>query len=420
LGTLGGMLSSAAAVNIWGQVTGSSATADGITHAFLWDSKNGMQDLGTLGGANSYANGINAAGHVVGGANFGANPAVYHAFFYADGQMTDLGTLGGNGSVAGGINNHDWVVGSADRLIGLRYAFLYDGVRMRDLGTLGGRDSSGSGINAAGQAVGTSPLDQMVPHAFLYSDGAMTDLGAFDGGIVSYGAAINDLGEVVGEAALSVDPPVLHHAFLFSDGQMNDLGALPGFPNSSAYGLNNTGDVVGSCDGTAPPVEHAFLYSGGTMADLNDLIPGNSGWVLTRANAINNAAQIVGYGTNPDGLRHAFLLTPDAGNGLQLRRLPGSALAPVSAAGQEPNAARQWDCISPSTGSPLIQPSRTDALPPQSAPRRDVIDIHFAGGKSRHCDSVSAGPSVLLELYLAAGWPHPASNRCCTILHKML
>ena len=35
-------------------------------HAFIWDSANGMQDIGTLGGNTSYAVGINDSGEVVG------------------------------------------------------------------------------------------------------------------------------------------------------------------------------------------------------------------------------------------------------------------------------------------------------------------------------------------------------------------
>src|SRR5438093_13413032 len=52
----------ARAINAAGQVVGCAHTVDGADHAFLWDAVNGMKDLGTLGGSNSSASGINAAG----------------------------------------------------------------------------------------------------------------------------------------------------------------------------------------------------------------------------------------------------------------------------------------------------------------------------------------------------------------------
>ena len=54
LGTLGGIISAALAVNEASQVVGDAFTATGATHAFLWE--NGvMTDLGTLGGSQSRA-----------------------------------------------------------------------------------------------------------------------------------------------------------------------------------------------------------------------------------------------------------------------------------------------------------------------------------------------------------------------------
>jgi probable HAF family extracellular repeat protein len=46
------------------------------------------------------------------------------------------------------------------------------------------------------------------------------------------------------------------------------------------------------------------------MQDLNKLIPAHSGWVLETAYSINDAGQIVGYGTLNKQQR-AFLLTPN-------------------------------------------------------------------------------------------------------------
>jgi probable HAF family extracellular repeat protein len=67
LGSLGGTLSVANAINDAGQIVGQSRRRDGKIHAFLW--QNGkMRDLGTLGGSASDAFAISASGDVVGNA----------------------------------------------------------------------------------------------------------------------------------------------------------------------------------------------------------------------------------------------------------------------------------------------------------------------------------------------------------------
>src|SRR5687767_10631895 len=51
-----------------------------------------VTELGTLGGNDSYATGINNAGQVTGNAKTATGET--HAFLYSDGVMNDLGTLG--------------------------------------------------------------------------------------------------------------------------------------------------------------------------------------------------------------------------------------------------------------------------------------------------------------------------------------
>ena len=75
-------------INDHGQVIGIADTADGHSHAFLWDGK--MHDLGTLGGDTSRAVAINELGQVVGSAE--TEEGTTHAFLW-NGSMHDLNDL---------------------------------------------------------------------------------------------------------------------------------------------------------------------------------------------------------------------------------------------------------------------------------------------------------------------------------------
>jgi len=113
LGTLGGIFSNVNAINDHDQITGYASLSDGVEHAFLWTSAQGMRDLGTLGGSTSYGFGLNNLGQVVGG-SFPASENFYHAFVWTENNgMHDLGTLGGNYSYAEAINDSGEVVGYA-------------------------------------------------------------------------------------------------------------------------------------------------------------------------------------------------------------------------------------------------------------------------------------------------------------------
>ena len=65
LGTLGGEWSFAQGINDLGQVVGFSQVANGKSHAFVWNSNDGMVDLDSLGG-DSQAWAINKNGSIVG------------------------------------------------------------------------------------------------------------------------------------------------------------------------------------------------------------------------------------------------------------------------------------------------------------------------------------------------------------------
>src|SRR5208283_4268448 len=66
LGTLGGDISYAEGVNMYGQVVGIAYNSGGFGQGFLYSGAGPMTGLGTLGGDASWSYGINDSGVVVG------------------------------------------------------------------------------------------------------------------------------------------------------------------------------------------------------------------------------------------------------------------------------------------------------------------------------------------------------------------
>ncbi|WP_458209779.1 hypothetical protein [Haladaptatus sp. NG-SE-30] len=135
--------------------------------AVIWTEDEGPRELGTLGGPNSSASGVNDSGLVVGDSSASEG---YRAFIWSDDEgMRSLGTLGGNVSRATAINNRCQVVGTSQTADGTRHAFIWsEDEGMRDLGTLGGNYSYATDINERGQVVGYSRTADGYPRATLW------------------------------------------------------------------------------------------------------------------------------------------------------------------------------------------------------------------------------------------------------------
>jgi probable HAF family extracellular repeat protein len=331
LGVLGGPDAHAWTLNSVGQVTGHADTSpDSGTrgfHAFLWtpSTPNGttgsMVDLGTLRGElNSAGNGINGSGVVV-GTSLPADMATSSPIL-DHGTMVDLGSFGGSDGAAYGINASWQVVGSSKDRSNADHAFLWAPDRigatrghMIDLGIPQGAAATVAyAINAGGTVTGVILDADYYAHAFVWKPttpngtvGTMIALVEPTGAIGSAAQAINAGGVIAGSVELAGGS----HPFIY-DSTMHDLGTLVGGHNAWAYSINSSGVVVGWGDTAVRSNDHAFIFAKGTMTDLNKLLPGSvksSHVILTTATGINDLGQITGVAT-VDGHAHGYLLTP--------------------------------------------------------------------------------------------------------------
>lgn len=219
-------LGQALAINAAGDIAGWGYGVSGYQRAFLL-SGGSIKDLGTLGGTNSRALGMNDVGTVVGDAHLlllpGGDPnAIVRAFMWKSGDMTQISPLIGDTlSEARAVNNHDQVVGIS-----------------LDLG-----------------AYGSTTWDYK---SFIYSAGTTTQLPALFGGNFTNVHDINDQGQVVGESGFTrPGSSGKRAAFLFQDGVTYDLNDLlepgSGWTINGAAAINEFGQIAatGTRDGAS-------------------------------------------------------------------------------------------------------------------------------------------------------------------------
>jgi len=236
-------------------------------------------------------------------------------------QLVDMGTAGGPGSFppnAGpgpsasllDINSRGLAIAEADTSIPdpyspnclqdclVNHAITWQNGVQTDLGALPGVNNSfPTWSNVQGTVVGISEnsiIDPLTGNpevvAVLWRDGAILELGAL-GGNVSYAAAINNRGQVVGMAtntipddfATALGQPAFpvatqFRAFLWQHGVMHDLGTLGSGNDAAALFVNDGGQVAGvSYTNTTPnattgnPTQDPFFWENGKMVDIGTL-----------------------------------------------------------------------------------------------------------------------------------------------------
>jgi probable HAF family extracellular repeat protein len=242
-----------------------------------------VQDLGTLGGTFSWAQGVNNKGTVAGHAAVLGDTS-QHAFLWRKGRMTDLGTLGGPNSISlSKPNESDEVVGHSD-----------------------GSFPSPDGADHCGFGTYLSCLP------FLWRHGMMTPLPTLDSNGVAY--SINNRGQVVGNTLTSTPSvcPITPFQFkpvVWERGHPKELSAIPGDDQGYAAGINDRGQISGFSVSSDCGTLHAVLWDKGTVADLGSL-----GGTVSVATAINNLGQVPGYSSLlNDTTTHGFLWQKSSG-----------------------------------------------------------------------------------------------------------
>jgi probable HAF family extracellular repeat protein len=268
LGTIAGgstSISNGFGVNNAGITVGSTNIHQPINNpekylqAFV-DTGRRMINIGTLGGTVSGATAINESNQVVGDSTLSSDNQTFHAFLFSGGSMIDLGSLGGN-SIAFGINQSGKVVGFSYLPGGtIFHGFLWNAGVMSDLGTLGGTLSEAFGINSNDEIVGSASLpDDTEIHAALWNAGLIKDLGSLSGQNTE-ALGINDTGVIVGTATFLGGPSVDEHAFIYANGAMTDLNSVvapdSGWVLEEAVGINSAGQIIGN--GLVSGQIHAF------------------------------------------------------------------------------------------------------------------------------------------------------------------
>ena len=293
LGSLGATNIFGYGINNDGYIVG---TAD--DQAFFYDGTMSLLDSSPY----SSARAINDSGVIAG---YSGTVGNLHAVTYNGSTINNIGTLGGTQSFAYDINNSGYVVGESDTATGEGHAFIYDGATLTDI-TPTWDYARAVGINDMGYVVGSGfqnfSLESFNKHGFIYDGLVTTRIDSF----MSPGSSLSDInnnGIAVGSITIAVPTgsgssiEYYPHAIIYEDSSITDIGTLGG-NRSGARAINNNGQVVGGSDTSDPRgIWNAFIYEESTgMVNLNDFIPAESGVHFLEAYDINDNGEIVGVG----------------------------------------------------------------------------------------------------------------------------
>jgi uncharacterized membrane protein len=323
-----------------GVITGVSGL---INNAVRWETGPAVAPASTtalfVSGPGDLGRDINVAGQIAG------EHAGHAALWTPNGAgytLTDIGNLfepDAIQSFAFGINGAGDVVGNYTIQVGadlITNCFLWKpSAPNATTGTvfiltdLGGNFCVGNDVNAAGQVVGASNYTLNGPNHGVVWNVPGTPIDLMPGAVGSYGAAINDDGQVAG-FQYPTDPtfPIAAIWTPTGPGTWSRLDLAPpplsgqsGPIRSLAVGINDAGFVVGiTNDGT---IIRPFFWQDGTFTELKhpDALPPSTVQANSLTNLIGNLVIVTGsdlfdvVNNGRHGLRWAVTLTPTISEG---------------------------------------------------------------------------------------------------------
>jgi len=247
----------------------------------------------------------------------------------------------------------------------------------------GGTWAESRGINDYGLVVGFGDIPSGYTHPLAYplfgpGAGQWYDLGTLGGDRTDtevMAMDVSDTGMIVGHSAIQGDNYV--HGFAwYAESGMVDLGTLakPGYDFSLAAGVNKLGTLIVGWSGStfAGPDSLAVVWTPQVVfgkkgsgikwkihrLDTKGFRKATSWWAWK----VNDAGQIVGYATNPDGTSITVLWNPlPDGSGWKIMQLPASPDYPnAGPGGMDENgdivgyvAASDWSMWFPALWTPI-------------------------------------------------------------------
>ena len=316
-----------------------------------------------------------------------------NAFAQTAYKVADLGLLPSKEeSVPAAINGQGLVAGTSSGKTSGEAAFRYNPnnpAPMEDIGmSLRGLVSRGFGINNIGAVVGDAAViaastgDSTIRHAALFSNGSVIDLGTLKKQPFSRANDINGFNQVVGFSGPSLDSPKSRAFFWSKSTGMIDLGTLGG-AHAQAFAINDSGFITGNSQVRSSAITaeavHAFLSPspvGASAIGMRDL--GTLGGSFSYGMAINANNHVVGYSTinKVDSRVHAFWFD---GHGMKdLGSLAPNSVNPL----EDQSVAlgvNSSDRVVGYTYLPTISANTDPAIQPGTSPVRQVAFVWYHG-----------------------------------------